>query len=124
MNPHTVTIINKINNKGQVTYYMFELVGVHFQDKQGIRTGETSAITDNQGYVQVPYSVDGYLPSVDYEKLSDKSNNWTIKEGDFIAKGSHKNEPFNDIANKRVIADFENVDYGITIAPHFGIYLK
>lgn len=124
MYPHTVTVINQINVKGSLQTYYKELVGVLYQDKQGVRTGDTSVTTDNQGYVQIPKSVGGYLPPKQYAKLTDKSNNWTIKENDFIVKGSHVGIPLDDLDNVRTIVSDEDIDYGIVIPPHYGVYLK
>lgn len=122
---HTVTVVNKINNKGNVTLHAHVLVGVHYQDKQGIKTGSTVQFTDNQGYVQIPHSIEGYVNPIEYAELKDFDGKWTLKEGDYIAKGIYDlKEGQKTTEGLRTIDSIENIDYAITMQNHYGITLK
>ena len=121
----TITIINVLNVKGIITYFPTVLIGVHYQDKQGVRTGTTVQFTDNQGYVQIPQEVIGYKPIEEWKALTDKSTHWTLQENDFIVKGSNYNQvDIKKTPGLRTIDSVENIDYGIIIEPHFGVTLK
>lgn len=124
MYPHTITIINVINERGRLTYYSKIITGVHYQDKQTVRTGSKEHFSDNQGYVQIPKSIGGYVTPSQYEELLDKTNNWTLKENDFIVKGSHTENDPKIMDGVRTIKSIEDIDYGITIPHHFGVDLK
>lgn len=114
MFPHTITIVNRHMNKGVVTEYSHEIIGVHYQDKQNVRTGSTEHFTDNNGYVQIPLaSAADYVIPDEWNALADKSSKWTLQENDFV---EHR--------NKRTIVSIELIDYGITIPHHFGVELK
>ncbi|WP_300733630.1 hypothetical protein [Pseudomonas sp.] len=121
---HTITIINSINERGRLTYYTHTIKGVHYQDKQGVKTGTENHVTDNQGYVSIPRSVKGYVTEEEYVKLIDKVGYWTLKEDDFIVKGDVLNAIPEKTAGKRTIQSYENIDYGIVIEGHYGVYLK
>ena len=123
MFPHTITIINYVREKGYSKAYYKVLENVLYQDKQGIKTGQQVSNTDNQGYVQIPESVEGYVPPHEYKLLVDKSEHWTLQENDKIVKGSYIGVPEDDINGLRLIDSFENVDYGITLGSHFGVTL-
>lgn len=123
----TVTIINLVNEKGRTTAFFHTLNGVHFQDKQGVRTGNQDMFTDNQGYVAIPHALTGYLSPLEYAQLNDKTNHWTIQENDYIVKGEQVTVPFveiQDLQNVRLINSFENIDYNIVIEGHYGVTLK
>lgn len=114
MYPHTITVINRFVDKGVVTEYAHVVEGVHYQDKQSVRTGTTEHFTDNQGYVQIPFvSADDYVSPEDWKKLEDKSTKWTLQENDFA-----------QLREKRTIVSIEIIDYSITIPKHFGVMLK
>lgn len=123
--PHTVTVINKENKKGRITYFTHVLEGVHYQDKQGIKTGDSVQFTDNNGYVQIPKNLEGYVSPQKYKGLEEKQGQWTLKEGDFIVKGVDINE--SDILSTeglRTIDSIEDIDYGFTLTGHYGVTLK
>ena len=123
MYPHTITVINTVNNRGVITYYPTVVTRVHYQDKQGVRTGTTEHFTDNQGYVQIPYKIN-YLPYPQWLQLSDKTGKWTLQRDDFIVKGITTETDPKKINELRTIDSYEDVDYAKFIPKHFGVTLK
>jgi hypothetical protein len=99
-------------------------------------------MTDNNGYVQIPYlnenSIlqDTYIANTDFVKSSEwqllpnKRFNWTIQENDFILKGQYSDlTPLNSrdmakIKDTRTIISLEDIDYTSILSPHYGITLK
>ena len=125
MYPHTITVINRKKVGRETLYYPTTLKGVHFQDKQGVKTGNTTHVTDNNGYVQIPHILDGYLEPHKWEELTVPDGYWTLKENDFIVKGDTINlEAPQDTVGARTIDSIENIDYSIFISKHFGVTLK
>lgn len=120
---HTITIFNTVVNRGVVTYYPTVITGVHYQDKQGIRTGSTDHFTDNQGYVQIPHKF-GYTSQDEWIALEDKSKKWTLKQDDFILKGTTTETDPKKIKQLRTIESYENIDYSKFIRKHYGVTLK
>src|SRR5690625_2413018 len=102
MYPHSITIINRFDNRGRVEHYHRVVLGVHYQDKQGVRLGSTDHFTDDQGYVQIPYeSLQDYVPYQQWRELQDKSSKWTIQREDFIVKGIVTETNVSKIKEKR-----------------------
>lgn len=125
MYPHAITVINKFDNRGKVEYYYRAILGVHYQDKQGVVLGSTERYTSDQGYVQIPYaSIKDYLPYEKWRELEDKSQAWTLQREDYIVKGIPDTTIFKDIKEKRTIESYENIDYSIIIDKHLGVSLK
>ena len=126
MNPHTITLVVEHNIKGIPKYYTYVLEGVHYQDKQGVRTGSTDHFTDNEGYVQIPHSIKGYVSPQEWIELpeQDKKTKWTLKNEDLVIKGTFINqESPHKTKGARSIKGHENVDYGIILDGHYGVYL-
>lgn len=127
MYPHTITIINLINVKGQLQAHYKTLHEVLYQDKQAVKSGSESQYTDNNGYVQIPHKIEGYLTPEQYKSQVDKTNYWTLQENDYIVKGVVDEVPMNelnDIEGLRTILSIENIDYSIVLDKHYGVYLK
>ena len=142
MYPHTITIFNAYDDKGSISYYPTVIKNVLYQDKQAEKTGNTNHMTDNNGYVQIPYlnenSIlqDTYIANTDFVKSSEwrllpnKQFNWTIQENDFILKGQYSDlTPLNSrdmakIKDTRTIISLEDIDYTSILSPHYGITLK
>lgn len=124
MYPHTITIVNSYSVRGSVAYFATVLKGVHYQDTQGVQLGTTEHFTKTEGYVQIPHDVTGYIDPNEWDELEDKTTHWTLKEGDFVIKGEHVVKKPQEVYGSRSIERLENVDYGIIIEPHFGVYLK
>lgn len=136
MYSHTITVINRFSNRGKVEEYFTVISNVHFQDKQGIKTGNAEHFTDNNGYVQIPY-VEGneiikreYVSDKEYVEphkwlaLDDKGSTWTLQEDDYIVKGEVLETSSKAIPNKRTIDSIENIDYSKFINKHYGVTLK
>lgn len=123
MYPHTITVINEYNYRGDITYYFKTLEGVHYQDKQAERTGTTEHFTNNNGYIQIPHELEGYLPPNEW-KDSDKSKFWTLKEHDKVVKGVVSTTDIDEIEGIRTIESIENVDYSFILPKHYGVTLK
>lgn len=124
MYPHTITVINFHNERGREKAYTHVLKGVHYQDTQGVKTGNTFHYTDSEGYVQIPHSIEGYLSPQEWLNSPDKDKYWTIKENDLIVKGTALADNPRDTYGARSITKFENIDYGIIVKGHYGVYLK
>ena len=98
-----------------------------YQDTQKVISGTQERLSDTQGYVQIPsshVSSKTYLSPSDWKVKNDKDNYWTLQTNeDYIIKGEHFDI---DISNSsaRLIVGVEDIDYGITIPQHYGIYLK
>lgn len=124
MYPHTITIINHHNSRGDVINYFHTIEGVHYQDTQKVDTGRTDHISNNKGYVQIPKKHKGYLPPDQWAKSTDKDKFWTLKEDDKIVKGVPLTDIVEDIEGIRTIESIEDIDYGIVIPHHYGVTLK
>lgn len=141
MYPHTITVLNRFIDRGRTTYYATLVGNVLYQDKQAVKTGNETSLTDNQGYVQIPYLNEEailqncYIANTDYVKsnewrtLPNKELNWTLQEEDLIVKGSidikeYSQDEVDELLDKRTIVSIEDIDYTILVNNHYGVTLK
>lgn len=111
MFPTTITLYNLIKARTGDTYARTVIKGVHWEDTQGIKLGDSVVKTDNTIAVVIPMSVEGFELPTEYQKLSDKTDKWTLAEGDFIVKG----EIGQEITD---IADLKDYDQKMTITSY------
>jgi hypothetical protein len=131
MYPHTITIFNKVVDRGRITWLATVIENVFYQDTHATVSGSENHASSDKGYVQIPYTLgheaikESYKSDKTYlapHQWNDSSNNFTLRNNDYIAKGIHSD--YDSTPNKRMIVGIDNVDYSIVSNQHFGITLE
>ena len=93
MFPHTITIFNVIDDK----YYRKEVSDVFAITERIIsKEGKGEKFVSAHRVIFSNIAMNDYLEPQDYLKLSDKSNNYTLRENDIIVIG--KFDDINDLS--------------------------
>lgn len=127
MFPHTVTIINRFNNRGRITEYFTEISNVFWEDVSSVSLGNEVHFNKDTGYIQIPndyVSDKDYVVYSEWLKLEDKSTKWTLNAEDYVIKGTTTETNSDNLTDLRTIESVEDIDYGIPMLNHFGVIIK
>ena len=92
MFPHTVTVINVIENKDGVNYYSFTTQNVFYHTQKIIsQEGKGDKFITSQSVIFSSEALKKFKEFAEYKNLADKSSNFTLKDNDIIVLGECEN---------------------------------
>lgn len=92
------TLYNKAydTEKGYDVYHRTVLKGVRWEERQGVNVAKLGMSEADKLLVLIPFSVDAErklaMTAKAYARTSDKTQFWTLKEGDILVKGEVTDE--------------------------------
>lgn len=84
---HTITLYNKISDSN---WQRTVLSGTYWSDVKGATIRKTGVVSDNSLQLFIPLNVRTnrtYKPHKEWQKSLDKSEFWTLQNGDIVVKG-------------------------------------
>lgn len=87
-----ITIYNKYFDKASRLdkYQRTVLKGVFFDNKKAVNTIKSGMENADEAMIVIPFTVDSnktYKNPIEFQKLNDKSNYFTLQEGDRVVRG-------------------------------------
>lgn len=112
----SVTIYNKYEVDGIEKWQRKIINKLFYDEKKGANTNRTGTEKANKVLLVIPLNLgarNGYISPKEFKKIEDKSNNWTISEGDTVVLGECTKEIIKstkELENKYIITsvDFKN----------------
>lgn len=130
-----ITIYNKYFDKisRMDKYQRTILRGVFFDNKKAVNRIQSGMENADEAMIVIPFSVvsnKSYKGPIDFEKLEDKSNYFTFREGDRIVKGAINFEITGRLSDldknyeAYTITSVDTKDFGSKRMQHFEVGAK
>ena len=104
-----ITIYNKYIENRVEKYQRFEVLAVVWQSTDAISRAKEQ-VAANSALIMIPFARGvAYLEPKAWQALADKSNYWTLQEGDIIARGIVAEEIDTEYTISNLRADYDDV---------------
>ena len=135
MIPNTdITIYNKYTVTGGETYQRTVVPDVVWQATKAVSGAQSGLLSSNVAAILIPFARDAnYLAPKAWAALVSKTGKWTLKEGDYIVKGSVSDEITGAFTMTSLKAKYDDVvmitsvdvmDQGSPNMQHFDVGCK
>lgn len=123
MFPHTVTVLNKVQNDDGVLYLPTVLSGVLYVTSRSSSRSTTGSDNKDDIKCTIPFSVKvdkPFISRLDFDKLSneEKAKYWTLTKEDIIVKDIISNSQLSlktinsNYSEKMVVSFVDTLDFG------------